>query len=187
MADETDTIVAGEKSDRLFAGIEGFDELIGGGIPRGHFLLVNGAPGTGKTIFSFQFLYEGARKYGEPGVYISLEETPDNIVKHMKEIGMSDVDELIKQKKLKVVRSMIFNFNELKEGIKKLIVEYKAKRVVIDSTAVLSLFFESPLQTRLGIVELMNFLRPLGASSSHQKSRKRGRSLMTWNSTLQTG
>ncbi|MEB3860231.1 MAG: KaiC domain-containing protein, partial [Desulfurococcales archaeon] len=57
--------------ERVRSGIEGLDELLGGGIPRGSIILVAGHPGSGKTVFSAKFLYEGATRWGEPGLYVS--------------------------------------------------------------------------------------------------------------------
>lgn len=58
--------------DRVKSGIPGFDQLVGGGIPKGFNLLVTGMPGTGKTIFGLQYLYNGALQ-GEKGMYITLD------------------------------------------------------------------------------------------------------------------
>src|SRR5689334_4757081 len=55
-------------------GIRGFDELTGGGLPRGRPTLVCGGPGCGKTLFALEFLVRGAVDYGEPGLFVSFEE-----------------------------------------------------------------------------------------------------------------
>lgn len=61
-------------------GIPGVDTILGDhGIPRGHSVLVCGGPGSGKTTFATQFLYKGATDHGEAGVYITLDEEPDDI------------------------------------------------------------------------------------------------------------
>ncbi|MDI6806700.1 MAG: ATPase domain-containing protein, partial [Candidatus Aenigmarchaeota archaeon] len=54
---------------RIKSGINGLDKLIEGGFPEGSVILVSGAPGTGKTLFGLQFIYQGA-KANEPGVYV---------------------------------------------------------------------------------------------------------------------
>ncbi|MDH5376682.1 MAG: hypothetical protein OEW95_12875, partial [Candidatus Bathyarchaeota archaeon] len=56
-------------SERVPTGIDGLDTLIEGGFPRGDVILVAGGSGSGKTIFSTQFIYNGATRYGEKGVY----------------------------------------------------------------------------------------------------------------------
>lgn len=59
---------------RLSTGIEGLDDILNGGIPKGHLYLVEGDPGTGKTTLALQFLLEGAR-IGEKGIYVTLSES----------------------------------------------------------------------------------------------------------------
>src|SRR5205809_1154752 len=56
-------------------GIQGLDEITGGGLPRGRPTLICGGPGCGKTIFAMEFLMNGARLYDEPGVFLSFEES----------------------------------------------------------------------------------------------------------------
>jgi circadian clock protein KaiC len=60
-------------------GIAGFDEITGGGLPRGRTTLLAGGPGSGKTIFSLQFLVNGARQFKEPGIFVAFEETSQRI------------------------------------------------------------------------------------------------------------
>ena len=62
-------------SEYVPTGIPGVDKILAGnGIPRNHTILVCGGPGSGKTTFAIQFLYTGATQYGEPSVYITLDE-----------------------------------------------------------------------------------------------------------------
>ena len=56
-------------------GIRGFDELTGGGLPRGRATLVTGGPGSGKTLFGLEFLVRGAQEFDEPGVLLAFEES----------------------------------------------------------------------------------------------------------------
>lgn len=62
--------------------------MLGGGLPRGKIILVCGGPGSGKTIISAQFLYQGARSFGEPGLFVTLVETPESIKSNMKGLGI---------------------------------------------------------------------------------------------------
>ena len=55
-------------------GIAGFDEITGGGLPRGRTTLFVGGPGSGKTVFALQFLAHGAHHCGEPGIFVAFEE-----------------------------------------------------------------------------------------------------------------
>ena len=57
------------------SGIEGFDQVTGGGLPKGRATLVCGGAGCGKTLFGMEFLVRGALRYGDPGLFIAFEET----------------------------------------------------------------------------------------------------------------
>ena len=83
--------------NRTKTGISGFDELIGGGLVEGSTVLVSGRAGTGKTIFGLQFLYNGASKFNEPGVYVTLETRPRDLRLEAKQFGWN-LEELEKKK-----------------------------------------------------------------------------------------
>lgn len=68
-------------------GILGFDQITGGGLPRGRTTLLVGGPGSGKTIFSLQFLVHGARLHDEPGIFVGFEETARRIVTNAASFG----------------------------------------------------------------------------------------------------
>ncbi len=125
-------------------GIKGLDEILMGGIPKGHCVLLAGSCGTGKTVMCHQFLFEGA-KAGEPGVYISLVEPTDKILKNMASFTFCD-QKLIDEGKVRIVdmtqdvrlRGIEFSNVEGLIGIIKGIIEDNgAKRVAIDSITAL--------------------------------------------------
>ena len=68
-------------------GIQGLDEITGGGLPRGRPTLVCGGPGCGKTILAMEFLMNGARLYGEPGVFLSFEESVEDLTLNFASLG----------------------------------------------------------------------------------------------------
>ncbi len=70
-------------------GIRGFDEITQGGLPRGRTALVTGGPGTGKTMLAMEFLVKGATEFGEPGVFVSFEETQDELIANSASLGFS--------------------------------------------------------------------------------------------------
>src|SRR5689334_24874887 len=80
---------------KVATGISGFDEITGGGLPRGRPTLVCGGPGCGKTLFALQFLIQGAAR-GENGVFVSFEETDDDLQKNAASLGY-DLPDLIKR------------------------------------------------------------------------------------------
>lgn len=73
--------------ERLKTGVEGFDELISGGVPRGFFVAVVGEPGTGKTVFSIHFAWQGVLE-GDKVVYVTTEESRESIIKQALQFGM---------------------------------------------------------------------------------------------------
>jgi circadian clock protein KaiC len=68
-------------------GIAGFDEMTGGGLPRGRTTLLVGGPGSGKTLFALQFLVHGARERNEPGIFVSFEETSHRVTANAESFG----------------------------------------------------------------------------------------------------
>jgi circadian clock protein KaiC len=82
-------------------GINGFDEIAGGGLPAGRPTLVCGSAGCGKSLFGLEFLMRGAMQYGEPGVLMSFEESAEDIAKNVASLGF-DINALAAEKKLVV-------------------------------------------------------------------------------------
>jgi circadian clock protein KaiC len=82
-------------------GIEGLDEITGGGLPRGRPTLVCGSAGCGKTLLAMEFLVRGATQFGEPGVFMAFEETAEELVQNVRSLGF-DLDDLAAQNKLLV-------------------------------------------------------------------------------------
>ena len=80
-------------------GIRGFDEITGGGLPQGRPTLVCGSAGAGKTLFAMEFLVRGAMLHDEPGVFMSFEETDEELTKNVASLGF-DLNQLIAGKKL---------------------------------------------------------------------------------------
>src|SRR4030065_1823608 len=79
-------------------GIQGFDEITGGGLPPGRPTLVCGSAGCGKTLFGMEFLVRGATQFNEPGVFMSFEETNEELTKNVASLGF-DLEDLVKHKK----------------------------------------------------------------------------------------
>jgi len=129
------------KDERIQTGIPGLDGLIQGGLERGDFVLLVGGIGTGKTIFSSQFAYQGAMSLSEPSVYATFEEDVISLRRNMAKFGM-DFQALEDQKKVRLLdlealegRGMGSNLETILSAID----EVKARRLVIDSlTAFLS-------------------------------------------------
>ena len=71
---------AGDRLEKALTGITGLDEVTLGGLPRGRATLICGSAGCGKTMLAVEFLVNGVRDYGEPGVFVAFEETRDELV-----------------------------------------------------------------------------------------------------------
>src|SRR5436309_4915322 len=80
-------------------GIQGLDEITGGGFPRGRPTLICGSAGCGKTLLAMEFLVQGATQFNEPGVFMAFEETAEELTENVRSLGF-DLDELVQQKKM---------------------------------------------------------------------------------------
>ena len=83
-------------------GIAGLDDILAGGIPRRNVILVEGAIGVGKTTMGVEFVYRGASQFGEPGVIVVFEVSPDKLTRDALRFGW-DLQELERQNNLKIV------------------------------------------------------------------------------------
>src|SRR5512135_2951514 len=82
-------------------GIQGLDEVTGGGVPRGRPTLICGSAGCGKTLFGIEFLVKGATEFGEPGVFLSFEESEEELAQNVRSLGF-DLDRLVAEGKIGV-------------------------------------------------------------------------------------
>ena len=80
-------------------GMKGLDEITNGGLPKGRPTLVCGAAGCGKTLFAMEFLVRGATQYNEPGVFMSFEETAEELTNNVASLGF-DLSRLAASKRL---------------------------------------------------------------------------------------
>jgi circadian clock protein KaiC len=127
--------------ERVPTGTDGLDELIEGGFLRGDVILLAGGTGSGKTILSTQFIYNGALQYGEKGVYATFEENTKTLKRNMLRFGM-DLEKLEQKGVIKVVDLETLKGEGLSANIDFILGaldEVDGKRLVIDSlTAFLS-------------------------------------------------
>jgi circadian clock protein KaiC len=98
---DRDTLVGTTGLSKTPTGIAGFDDISGGGLPTGRPALVCGGAGCGKTLFAVSFLVHGATRFNEPGVFVSFEETGDELAQNVASLGF-DLPGLIENKKLVV-------------------------------------------------------------------------------------
>ena len=91
------------KTERVPTGIQGLDQLIEGGLPKGRSFLVTGDPGTGKTIFALQFLMEGLRR-GEKCIFVSADEGPIDVMEQSASLGW-DLEPYVESKALAILNA----------------------------------------------------------------------------------
>ena len=118
---------------RLSTGIDGLDELMGGGIPVGDSVVLAGPTGSGKTTFAMQFVAEGLRQ-GESAVVAIFEERPDAYLSRARHGGI-DLDAAVRDDRLRVIylRPLDLSVDETLEEIREAVQSIGASRVVIDS------------------------------------------------------
>lgn len=146
---------------RVETGIKGFDELVEGGFPRLSTTLISGTPGTGKTIFGLEFLYHGATKFNENALFLSFEQSAEELREQAKEMGM-DFEKAEKEGKLFIIHTPASKPDlNLFKNVSKLIEEKNIKRLVVDSLAVLGvtvLFYGVPLGIKKMDLQQMEYL-----------------------------
>ena len=123
------------------SGIKGFDEITEGGLPKNRTTLVSGGAGSGKTLFGLDFLINGAIQFKEPGVFMSFEESEDELFTDVSSLNL-DLQGLVSQKKILVEHVLLekkdiqetdFNLEGLFVRLEHAIDFIGAKRVVLDS------------------------------------------------------
>lgn len=156
------------------SGIAGFDEITGGGLPRGRTTLVCGAAGCGKTLFALEFLVNGARQHGEPGVFLAFEETAEELAENAASLGF-EVQDLI-DRDLMVVDFVKVDRSEIQEAgdydleglfvrLGHAIDSVKAKRVVLDTVEALFAGFEDEALLRSELRRLFRWLKDRGVTA----------------------
>ena len=152
------------KRERIPTGIPGVDNLIDGGLTSDSLTLLTGTAGTGKTTFSSQFIFSGAKDYNQNGVYISFEEPVENIKENCNVYGW-DFEPLEKKEKVSFVRYDPFHIEDIYELIETNIKRIDAKRVVIDSISSLGLYVRDIPDIRRMVFNISLLLRKLGCTS----------------------
>ncbi len=155
-------------------GIQGLDEITGGGLPQGRPTLVCGSAGCGKTVLAMEFLLRGALQYNEPGVFICFEETPEDLTKNFAALGF-DLNDLISRKLLdidyiRIERSEMsetgeFNLEGLFVRLELAINTVKAKRVVLDTIEGLFAGFSNEAILRAELRRLFSWLKEKGVTA----------------------
>ena len=164
--------VAGLQKQRT--GIPGFDEITGGGLPAGRPTLACGSAGAGKTLFAMEFLVRGATLYNEPGVFISFEETSEELATNVASLGF-DLQQLVADKKL-ILDYVFIERSEIEETgaydleglflrLGHAIDQIGAKRVVLDTLEALFAALPNEAIIRAELRRLFRWLKERGVTA----------------------
>ena len=155
-------------SDRVKTGVAGLDELVAGGLERNNSIVIKGASGVGKTIFALQYLWYGATKCNEPGMYLSFAESREAIFKRGMLFGW-DFEKLEKEKKFVFAR---YEPHEIKDiitagggSIRDMIESTGTERLVIDSLSAYFLLFDTEYEANRSVLELFEMLHGLNCTT----------------------
>ena len=169
-------------------GIQGLDEITGGGLPRGRPTLVCGGAGCGKTLFAAEFLVRGAAQFGEPGVFMSFEETEAELKANVASLGF-DLAGLVRRKKLllehiHIERSEIHETGEYDlEGLfvrlNLAIDTIGARRVVLDTLEALFAGIPNEAILRAELRRLFRWLKDKGVTAVITAERGRDQDQLT--------
>jgi circadian clock protein KaiC len=156
------------------SGIKGLDEITGGGLPLGRPTLICGAAGSGKTIFSMEFLVRGALEYGEPGVFIAFEEHTEELTLNVASLGFDlrqlQSDKLIRLDHIHIDRSEIeetgeYDLDGLFIRLGYAIDSIGAKRVVLDTIESLFSGLNNQAILRAELRRLFEWLKEKGVTT----------------------
>jgi circadian clock protein KaiC len=154
---------------KVQTGIQGFDEITGGGLPRGRTTLVMGGPGCGKSVFALQTLVNGARTMKETGLFVAFEESTDHIIANAATFGW-DLPQLIKKKLFfldarlspDTVTAGAFDLIGMLAILRAKAEAIGAKRIVFDGIDVLLHLLDDPVAERREIYRIRDWLIETG-------------------------
>ena len=149
--------------ERVATGVQGFDELVEGGFPKDSLILLADSTGTGKSTFAMNFLVHGALN-GEPGLYVSLEEAAAENEVQMRLFGWP-VEKLKKEKTLRITEPDLYDFDKLVTHIDDNVAAIGAKRLVLDSTSIISMYFKDEFKVRRALLDLEKVLKNLSCTT----------------------
>ncbi|MCK4318994.1 AAA family ATPase [Candidatus Micrarchaeota archaeon] len=152
--------------ERIKVGIAGMDEMLKGGIPKHRHIAICGGPGSGKTSLCFEYLYRGA-KLGEKGLYVSLEETSEDILENLQNAfsGIPDLKEMVDSKQLEIAKPDKLLLEDVAELIEDRITSNNVTRIVIDSSTMIRLSFKDLSEYRQTMFEFFSLLRNLDCTA----------------------
>lgn len=160
---------------KLPTGIAGFDLIAHGGLPEGRSTLVSGTAGSGKTVLALQFLWSGIKEFNQPGVMVTFEETPADLIQNVRSFGW-DFEQLIADDQLaavdatpepgsEVIEAGTYDLSALLARVESSVRKVKAQRVILDTVGALFPQFIDPNVVRRELHRIHIGLRRLGVTT----------------------
>ncbi|KPA17301.1 circadian clock protein KaiC [Candidatus Magnetomorum sp. HK-1] len=156
---------------KIPTGIEGFEHITHGGLTQNRATLIVGSSGSGKTFLAYEILHRSITQFETPGVFVTMEEKPDDIIINFKEIGWH-IDQLIDKKQLKLIDATPdidsvqevgeYNLKALISRISHALKEVNGSIIVIDSIGSLFHQFTKTMIIRNEISRIINFFKEQG-------------------------
>jgi circadian clock protein KaiC len=155
-------------------GIKGLDEITKGGLPKGRPTLICGSAGCGKTLFAMEFLLRGARDFGESGVFMTFEETPEDLAKNFISLGF-DLNDLVSRglvatdhvyiERSEIEETGAYDLEGLFIRLGAAIDSVGAKRVVLDTIEALFSGLSNAAIIRAELRRLFHWLKERGVTA----------------------
>jgi len=155
-------------SDLVSTGVAGLDEILDGGLRRGSCTLLEGIPGTGKTTVGLRFLHHGALEDEEPGIAITFEQFPEQMIADAAQFGW-DIEDLEQRGLMRIMCTspdvFLDQLSEVGGVVDRLVSEMGAQRVLIDSASHLSQVGEGDRDQRARFYSMINGLKRAGLTT----------------------
>lgn len=148
--------------ERVKTGIHNFDKLIGGGIPKKEMLLIEGAPGSGKSNLGLEFLYRGAKK-GQKGLYVSFQDSENEILRTT--TFDWDFQEQVENGMINIAKFDPYRYEKIADMLRGTIKENEAERIVLDPITDLDLYIDNRKDQRKNLLEIKEELRDMSCTS----------------------
>jgi circadian clock protein KaiC len=168
--------------DKLPTGIPGFDDVTEGGLPKGRTTLVSGTAGSGKTVLAAQFLSEGINQFGEAGVFITFEESPEEIRRNLRTLGWHVEEweanghwafvDASPQVDEEIVEIGSYDLSGLLARIQNAVIKTHAKRVAMDSLGAIFSRFSNSTVIRSELFRIASALKQMGVTAIMTAERR---------------
>ena len=150
-------------------GVDGLDSILNGGIVKNAAVLISGNPGTGKSILGQQFLYNGVDQFDEGGIYLTFEETENDIRQAAESIGFEGWADYVDDGQIKVYdKRTLLREGDFSSTLDRILGDLQAAeydRLVLDSLTMFQLFFDDEKEERQYLLKFIDILKESGLTS----------------------